>query len=120
MGFTVDVMKSGSHGGRRQGGRTNYLDEVRSSIFCLHLRGDTPTSRRLYDAIANGCLPIVVSDALGANLPSVFSTDGGDTFTAEKPANDTLLVLDCAANSDRSAICSVNTSNIAENKKHLK
>jgi hypothetical protein len=33
----------------------------------LHFRGDTTTSRRVYDAIAAGCVPILVSD--GTNLP---------------------------------------------------
>ena len=31
---------------------------------------------------------------------------GGDSFTDEVPAPDTLLVLDCAASSDTNAICS--------------
>jgi len=35
---------------------------VGRSVFCLHLRGDTPSSRRFFDAVASGCLPIIVSD----------------------------------------------------------
>jgi len=64
---------------------------LQDSHFCIHLRGDTPTSRRLYDSIAAGCLPIVVSDALlshnreggvsaGANLP--FRLGGRVNYTS--------------------------------------
>lgn len=42
----------------------------------------------------------------GTGAKVLFSTDGGDSFITENPANDTLLVLDCAASSARSAICS--------------
>ncbi|EOD18621.1 hypothetical protein EMIHUDRAFT_243671 [Emiliania huxleyi CCMP1516] len=52
-----------------------YAHEMRDSIFCLHLRGDTSTSRRLYDSVAAGCIPIIVSDLLGPNLPFVFAAE---------------------------------------------
>ena len=61
----LQMLSSGKHGGRRIGGlegALSYQVMVAQSHFCLHLRGDTPTSRRFYDAIAAGCLPIVVSD----------------------------------------------------------
>ena len=35
--------------------------------FCIHLRGDTTTSRRLFDAIAALCIPVIISDDI--NLP---------------------------------------------------
>lgn len=35
---------------------------MRGSKFCLHLAGDTPSSNRLFDAIASGCVPVVISD----------------------------------------------------------
>lgn len=37
---------------------------MRSSKFCLHLAGDTPSSNRLFDAIASHCVPLVVSDEI--------------------------------------------------------
>jgi len=49
-----------------------YARAMRNSIFCLHLRGDTSTSRRLSDSVAAGCIPIVVSDYIGPNLPFIF------------------------------------------------
>lgn len=35
---------------------------MRNSKFCLHLAGDTPSSNRLFDAIASHCVPVVISD----------------------------------------------------------
>ena len=37
------------------------------SKFCLHIRGDTGSSCRLFDAIARLCVPVIVSDF--ADLP---------------------------------------------------
>ena len=42
---------------------------MRRSTFCLIPRGDTPSSRRLYDAVAAGCIPVVISDELPGQLP---------------------------------------------------
>jgi len=37
---------------------------MRSSKFCLHIAGDTPSSNRLFDAIASHCVPIIISDKI--------------------------------------------------------
>ncbi|CAN1152411.1 Probable arabinosyltransferase ARAD1 [Linum perenne] len=37
---------------------------MRSSKFCLHPAGDTPSSCRLFDAIVSHCVPVVVSDKI--------------------------------------------------------
>lgn len=37
---------------------------MRSSKFCLHLAGDTPSSCRLFDAIVSHCVPVIVSDKI--------------------------------------------------------
>lgn len=34
---------------------------MRSSKFCLHLAGDTPSSNRLFDAIVSHCVPVIIS-----------------------------------------------------------
>ena len=39
-----------------------YAQELLRSEYCIHFRGDTTTSRRLYDAIAAGCVPVIISD----------------------------------------------------------
>lgn len=33
-----------------------------SSKFCLNIAGDTPSSNRLFDAIASHCIPVIISD----------------------------------------------------------
>lgn len=33
-----------------------------SSKFCLHIAGDTPSSNRLFDAVASHCVPVIISD----------------------------------------------------------
>lgn len=37
---------------------------MRSSKFCLHPAGDTPSSCRLFDAIVSHCVPVIVSDLI--------------------------------------------------------
>ncbi|KAL7135072.1 hypothetical protein ABFS83_11G068400 [Erythranthe nasuta] len=39
-------------------------EQMRSSKFCLHPAGDTPSSCRLFDAIVSHCVPVIVSDRL--------------------------------------------------------
>ena len=40
------------------------VSSVIRSIFCLSPAGDTPSSARLFDAIASGCIPVIISDEL--------------------------------------------------------
>lgn len=37
---------------------------MRTSKFCLHPAGDTPSACRMFDAIVNLCVPVVVSDSI--------------------------------------------------------
>ncbi|XP_058079408.1 probable arabinosyltransferase ARAD1 [Magnolia sinica] len=37
---------------------------MQSSKFCLNIAGDTPSSNRLFDAIASHCVPVIVSDEI--------------------------------------------------------
>ena len=41
-----------------------YLQRMLRAVFCLAPRGDTASSRRVYEAIAAGCIPVIISDAL--------------------------------------------------------
>ncbi|KAK4774577.1 hypothetical protein SAY86_009512 [Trapa natans] len=43
-------------------GRQQSIKGMRTSEFCLHPAGDTPTSCRLFDAIESLCIPVIVSD----------------------------------------------------------
>lgn len=37
---------------------------MHSSKFCLNIAGDTPSSNRLFDAIAAHCVPVIISDEI--------------------------------------------------------
>ncbi|GMH22419.1 hypothetical protein Nepgr_024262 [Nepenthes gracilis] len=43
-------------------GKEQSIRGMRTSEFCLHPAGDTPTSCRLFDAIQSLCIPVIVSD----------------------------------------------------------
>lgn len=43
-------------------GMEQSIKGMRSSEFCLHPAGDTPTSCRLFDAVQSLCIPVIVSD----------------------------------------------------------
>ncbi|XP_031247186.1 probable arabinosyltransferase ARAD1 [Pistacia vera] len=45
-------------------GKEQSIKGMRSSEFCLHPAGDTPTSCRLFDAIQSLCIPVIVSDTI--------------------------------------------------------
>ncbi|KAK9139867.1 hypothetical protein Scep_009548 [Stephania cephalantha] len=37
---------------------------MHSSKFCLNIAGDTPSSNRLFDAVASHCVPVIISDEI--------------------------------------------------------
>ncbi len=39
-----------------------YIQEISSSKFCLVMRCDDPQTSRFYDAVAAGCIPVIISD----------------------------------------------------------
>jgi hypothetical protein len=39
-----------------------YLWYMQNSEFCLMMRGDTASSKRLFSAISSGCIPVIISD----------------------------------------------------------
>lgn len=53
-----------------------YGENLSSSQFCLCPRGDTMSSRRLFDAVAAGCIPVLSRSQTGlGNLPFISSMD---------------------------------------------
>ncbi|KAH7281969.1 hypothetical protein KP509_35G005700 [Ceratopteris richardii] len=50
------------HGIQSREGRRLAARGMRTSKFCLHPAGDTPSACRLFDAIVSICVPVVVSD----------------------------------------------------------
>ncbi|CAJ2671952.1 unnamed protein product [Trifolium pratense] len=53
-----------SFGSVQKGGVRKSTDGMRSSKFCLNIAGDTPSSNRLFDAIASHCVPVIISDQI--------------------------------------------------------
>ncbi|KAI4301001.1 hypothetical protein L6164_034320 [Bauhinia variegata] len=51
-----------SFGSVLKGGVSKATEGMRSSKFCLNIAGDTPSSNRLFDAIASHCVPVIISD----------------------------------------------------------
>ncbi|KAI3444203.1 hypothetical protein Pfo_000868 [Paulownia fortunei] len=51
--------------GSIQGDGINKASQgMQSSKFCLNIAGDTPSSNRLFDAIASHCVPVIISDEI--------------------------------------------------------
>lgn len=47
-----------------------YGEHISNSQFCLMPRGDTNSSRRLFDAVSSGCIPVITNHQLGlGNVP---------------------------------------------------
>uniref|UniRef100_A0A5B7BX44 Putative arabinosyltransferase ARAD1 n=1 Tax=Davidia involucrata TaxID=16924 RepID=A0A5B7BX44_DAVIN len=49
-------------GSVRANGIHQAAQGMASSKFCLNIAGDTPSSNRLFDAIASHCVPVIISD----------------------------------------------------------
>ncbi|OAY58565.1 probable arabinosyltransferase ARAD1 [Manihot esculenta] len=68
-------------------GREQSIRGMRTSEFCLHPAGDTPTSCRLFDAIQSLCIPVIVSDNI--ELPFEGMVDYSE-FSVFVAVNDAL------------------------------
>ncbi|KAF7819224.1 putative arabinosyltransferase ARAD1 [Senna tora] len=53
-----------SFGSVQKGGIRKATQGMQSSKFCLNIVGDTPSSNRLFDAIASHCVPVIISDEI--------------------------------------------------------
>ena len=53
-----------SYGTAKGRGTRSAGEGMAASKFCLHIAGDTPSSNRLFDAIACSCVPVIVSDEI--------------------------------------------------------
>lgn len=53
-----------SFGSVQKGGIRKATEGMHSSKFCLNIAGDTPSSNRLFDAIASHCVPVIISDQI--------------------------------------------------------
>ncbi|KAL6555263.1 hypothetical protein OROGR_006521 [Orobanche gracilis] len=60
-----------SFGSIQGDGINNASHGMRRSKFYLNIAGDTPSSNRLFDAIASHCVPVVISDEIGLPFEDV-------------------------------------------------
>lgn len=61
-----------------------YATMIQDSKFCLSPRGDTLTSRRLFDSIEAGCIPILEDNGIRSSLPFSWKIDY-DSFAIFAP-----------------------------------
>ena len=54
-----------------------YAHDMKSAHFCLVPAGDTATSRRLFDALGAGCMPVYLGDIDDGTLYSIGYRDSG-------------------------------------------
>ncbi|CAI0398046.1 unnamed protein product [Linum tenue] len=67
-------------------GREQSIRGMRTSEFCLHPAGDTPTSCRLFDAIQSLCIPVIVSDSIELPFEGIVDYSGFSIFVATSDA----------------------------------
>ncbi|XP_057978802.1 probable arabinosyltransferase ARAD1 isoform X1 [Malania oleifera] len=67
-------------------GREQSIKGMRTSEFCLHPAGDTPTSCRLFDAIQSLCIPVIVSDNIELPFEGMVDYSGFSVFIAVSEA----------------------------------
>ena len=62
-----------------------YKDELQNSKFCLILRGDDPHTSRFYDALAAGCIPVIISDGFHLVVAPFAKQINYESFTITIP-----------------------------------
>ncbi|GAV89730.1 Exostosin domain-containing protein [Cephalotus follicularis] len=67
-------------------GKEQSIRGMRSSEFCLHPAGDTPTSCRLFDAIQSLCIPVIVSDDIELPFEGTVDYSEFSVFVAVRDA----------------------------------
>lgn len=60
----VDISAATSTDTASYAEHNTYLQKLLTSVFCLAPRGDTASSKRIYESIAAGCIPVIISDNL--------------------------------------------------------
>ncbi|KAL3845591.1 hypothetical protein ACJIZ3_002994 [Penstemon smallii] len=67
-------------------GKEQSIKGMRTSEFCLHPAGDTPTSCRLFDAIQSLCIPVIVSDNIELPFEGMIDYSEFSVFVAVSDA----------------------------------
>lgn len=71
-----------------------YERKMLNSTFCLILRGDTTSSKRLFSAIACGCVPVIISDGIQLPFASIIDYTTFTLTFSESVVNDLGSVLE--------------------------
>ncbi|KAL6539702.1 hypothetical protein OROHE_011473 [Orobanche hederae] len=74
---------------------------MRSSKFCLNIAGDTPSSNRLFDAIASHCVPVVISDDIELPYEDVLDYSEFCVFVRTSDALKEKFLLNLVRNIER-------------------
>ncbi|PNT07918.1 hypothetical protein POPTR_013G116200v4 [Populus trichocarpa] len=75
-------------------GRELSIRGMRTSEFCLHPAGDTPTSCRLFDAIQSLCIPVIVSDNIELPFEGILDYTEFSVFVAGDDALKPTWLMD--------------------------
>ncbi|XP_074287207.1 putative arabinosyltransferase ARAD1 [Silene latifolia] len=73
-------------GSVQHGGINNATLGMHSSKFCLNIAGDTPSSNRLFDAIASHCVPVIISDDIELPFEDVIDYSEFSIFVSNSDA----------------------------------
>ncbi len=61
-----------------------YLQELRSSQFCLAMRGHVSWTLRLYESLAYGCIPVIIGDGIVMPFQNLFDWNQVALFVQQK------------------------------------
>ena len=67
------------------GGKEAYFEEIQNSQYCLVFACDDPQTSRFLDAVAAGCIPVVINDAWRVAVAPFKSQINYDRFTVTVP-----------------------------------
>jgi hypothetical protein len=62
-----------------------YFEEIKDSQYCLVFTCDDPQTSRFFDAVAAGCIPVVINDAWRVSVAPFSSQINYDRFTVTIP-----------------------------------
>ncbi|KAL8467745.1 hypothetical protein ACS0TY_031115 [Phlomoides rotata] len=71
---------------------------MQSSKFCLNIAGDTPSSNRLFDAIASHCVPVIISDEIELPYEDVLNYSEFSVFVSTSDALKEKFLLNLVRN----------------------
>ena len=69
--LSVDKIREHSFGYTKNFSTRLLVEGMQRSTFCLAPRGDTPSSRRVFDAVAAGCIPVLIADDYTPPFPEL-------------------------------------------------